>query len=74
MEYVEGFDLNCSFCEPCPRLQLALPAEFALFVIREVLRAFDYAHRVSRTTPRTTALAWFTATVFAFERFDLVRR
>ena len=45
MEYVEGFDLN-QFLRALSKAQLALPAEFALFMIREVLRALDYAHRV----------------------------
>ena len=44
MEYVEGFDLN----EMLRRLTAAkvpLPAEFALFIVREILAGLDYAHR-----------------------------
>lgn len=44
MEYVEGFDLN-QLLRALSKAQLPLPAEFALFVVRETLRALDYAHR-----------------------------
>ncbi len=44
MEYVEGFDLN-QLLRALSKAQLPLPAEFALFVIREALRGLDYAHR-----------------------------
>lgn len=55
MEYVEGFDLN-QFLRALSKAQLALPAEFALFVIREVLRALDYAHRVKDDQGRLLGL------------------
>jgi eukaryotic-like serine/threonine-protein kinase len=45
MEYVEGFDLN-RLLSLCARAKLAIPLQFALFIIRETLRGLDYAHRV----------------------------
>jgi eukaryotic-like serine/threonine-protein kinase len=44
MEYVEGYDLNLLLRQLTQR-KLALPAEFALFIVREVLAGLDYAHR-----------------------------
>jgi serine/threonine-protein kinase len=44
MEYVEGCDLN-QLLRQLSKRRLPLPAEFALFIVREVLRALDYAHR-----------------------------
>ncbi|HJL05722.1 MAG TPA: serine/threonine-protein kinase [Polyangiaceae bacterium LLY-WYZ-15_(1-7)] len=44
MDYVEGFDLH-QLLRRLSKARVPLPAEFALFVIREVLRALDYAHR-----------------------------
>jgi serine/threonine protein kinase len=44
MEYVEGYDLNQLLRQLTER-KLALPAEFALFIAREVLAGLDYAHR-----------------------------
>ncbi len=44
MEYVEGFDLN-EMLRSLSRARVGLPAEFALLVVRETLRALDYAHR-----------------------------
>ncbi len=55
MEYVEGFDLN-QLLRALSKSHLALPAEFALFVIREVLRALDYAHRVKDDEGRLLGL------------------
>jgi eukaryotic-like serine/threonine-protein kinase len=46
MEYVEGYDLN-QLLRELSRRRLPLPAEFALFVVREVLAALDYAHRAT---------------------------
>jgi len=45
MEYVEGFDLN-QLLRALSKSRVALPAEFAVFVVRETLRALDYAHRL----------------------------
>jgi len=45
MEYVEGFDLN-QLLRALSRSKVALPAEFAIFMVRETLRALDYAHRL----------------------------
>ncbi len=44
MDYVEGFDL-ADMLKRLSRGRIPLPAEFAIFVVREVLRALDYAHR-----------------------------
>jgi len=44
MQYVEGFDLN-ELLRRCSRSKTGLPVEYALFVIAEVLRGLDYAHR-----------------------------
>ena len=46
MEYVEGFDLNVLLGK-LSRQRIPLPAEFALFIVREVLSALDYAHRAA---------------------------
>lgn len=48
MEYVEGYDLN-QLLRQLTRRKLGLPAEFALFIIREVLAGLDYAHRARDT-------------------------
>jgi len=44
MEYVEGFDLN-QLLRRLTKRRIGLPAEFALFLVREMLAALDYAHR-----------------------------
>jgi serine/threonine-protein kinase len=44
MEYVEGLDLR-ELLRGCSQKKVPLPVEFSLFVVREVLRALDYAHR-----------------------------
>ncbi len=44
MEYVEGFDLH-ALLRQLSRTKTALPAEFAIFIVREVLGALSYAHR-----------------------------
>jgi len=46
MEYVEGYDLN-QLLRQLSKHKLPLPAEFALFMIREVLAALEYAHRAT---------------------------
>ncbi len=46
MDYVEGYDLN-QLLRQLSRRRFPLPAQFALFVVREVLAALDYAHRAS---------------------------
>lgn len=45
MEYVEGFDLN-QLLRAVSRAKVGLPAEFAILIVRDVLRALDYAHRL----------------------------
>lgn len=44
MEYVEGFDLN-ALLRKCSQAKVALPVEFALGIVCDVLRGLDYAHR-----------------------------
>jgi serine/threonine protein kinase len=44
MEYVEGFDLN-QLLRQLSKHRVGLPADFALFIIRESLKGLDYAHR-----------------------------
>ncbi len=44
MEYVEGYDLN-QLLRRLSDSKTPLPAEFAIFIVCEVLRALDYAHR-----------------------------
>ncbi len=44
MEYVEGFDLN-GLLRKCSQEKVALPVEFALGIVCDVLRGLDYAHR-----------------------------
>lgn len=44
MEYVEGYDLN-QLLRQLSRRRLPLPLPFALFIVRDVLQALDYAHR-----------------------------
>ena len=51
MEYVEGFDLN-QLLRRLSKARIALPAEFALLIVRETLRGLDYAHRVRDTDGR----------------------
>jgi serine/threonine protein kinase len=55
MEYVEGFDLN-QLLRALSKAKVALPAEFALFVVREALRGLDYAHRIKDTEGRLLGL------------------
>jgi len=45
MEYVEGVDLN-RLLGLLSRAQIALPLQFALYIINEALRGLDYAHRL----------------------------
>ncbi|NOY94685.1 MAG: serine/threonine protein kinase [Deltaproteobacteria bacterium] len=44
MEYVEGFDLN-QLLRNLSKSRIPLPAEFAILIVRELLRGLDYAHR-----------------------------
>lgn len=44
MEYVEGFDLHALLGQ-LSRTKTSLPADFAIFIVREVLAALSYAHR-----------------------------
>ena len=44
MEYVEGLDLR-ELLRSCSRKKIPLPVEFSLYIVAEVLRALDYAHR-----------------------------
>ncbi len=55
MEYVEGFDLN-QLLRALSQAKVALPGEFALFVVREVLRGLDYAHRTKDAEGRLLGL------------------
>ncbi|HEX5660942.1 MAG TPA: serine/threonine-protein kinase [Polyangiales bacterium] len=45
MEYVEGYDLN-QLLRAVSRQKIGLPAEFAILIVRDTLRALDYAHRI----------------------------
>ncbi|HEX6244716.1 MAG TPA: serine/threonine-protein kinase [Polyangiales bacterium] len=55
MEYVEGFDLN-QLLRALSEARLGLPAEFALLIIRDVLRGLDYAHRAKDRHGRALGL------------------
>ena len=55
MEYVEGFDLN-RLLGLCARAKLAIPLQFALFIIMETLRGLDYAHRVTDDDDNTLGI------------------
>ena len=44
MEYVEGLDLG-DLLRRCTRQHLALPAEFGLHIVTEMLRGLEHAHR-----------------------------
>jgi eukaryotic-like serine/threonine-protein kinase len=44
MEYIEGFDLN-QMLRMLTKQRIPLGAEFALFIVREMLAALDFAHR-----------------------------
>lgn len=46
MEYVEGFDLN-QLLGLLSRARIALPLQFALYIVVEVLRGLHYAHRLT---------------------------
>jgi serine/threonine-protein kinase len=45
MEYVEGFDLN-QLLRALSQGRIGFASEFAIYVVRELLRALDYAHRL----------------------------
>lgn len=47
MEYVEGFDLN-QLLAKLSKTRTPLPAEYALYIVREMLRGLDYAHRAKQ--------------------------
>jgi serine/threonine protein kinase len=51
MEYVEGFDLH-QLLARCAKARIPLPAEFAIFMVREVLAALDFAHRATDASGR----------------------
>ena len=55
MEYVEGFDLN-QLLRALSESRLGLPAEFAMLIIRDVLRGLDYAHRAKDARGRSLGL------------------
>lgn len=55
MEYVEGFDLN-QLLRALSDSRLGLPAEFAMLIIRDVLRGLDYAHRSKDAHGRSLGL------------------
>jgi serine/threonine-protein kinase len=44
MQYVEGFDLT-ELLRRCSRTKTALPVQYSLLAVSEVLRGLDYAHR-----------------------------
>ncbi len=44
MDYIEGFDLR-QMLGRLTKARIPLPAEFALLIVADVLRALDYAHR-----------------------------
>jgi eukaryotic-like serine/threonine-protein kinase len=46
MEYVEGFDLN-ALLALFTRAKIALPLQFALYIVVETLKGLDYAHRLT---------------------------
>lgn len=46
MEYVEGLDLT-QLLRKLSQKKVPLPVEFAVFVVREVLAALDFAHRAT---------------------------
>jgi serine/threonine-protein kinase len=48
MAYVEGFDLN-QLLRHLSERRISLPAEYALFMVRETLSAIAYAHRAAGT-------------------------
>ncbi len=55
MEYVEGFDLH-QLLVRLSQSKVPLPAEFGLFIVRETLRALDYAHRARDAQGRSLGL------------------
>jgi serine/threonine-protein kinase len=55
MEYVEGFDLN-QLLRALSESKLGLPSEFALLIVREMLRGLDYAHRAKDRSGRALGL------------------
>jgi len=44
MEWMDGLDLR-DLLRQCARRSVALPIDISLFVVREILRGLDYAHR-----------------------------
>jgi serine/threonine protein kinase len=55
MEYIEGFDLQ-KLLVRLSKARIPLPAEFAIFIVRETLRALDYAHRAKDAERKPLAL------------------
>ncbi len=52
MEYVEGFDLN-KLLAGLSRAKVPLPARFAIYIVCEMLRGLDYAHRARDSPARS---------------------
>jgi serine/threonine protein kinase len=55
MDYVEGYDLN-ALLGACSKKNLALPVEFALRIVSEILAGLDYAHRATDDAGRTLGI------------------
>ncbi len=55
MEYVEGLDLN-QLLRRLSQKKVPLPLEFAIFVVREVLSALDFAHRATDASGRALGI------------------
>ena len=55
MEYVEGFDLH-RLLSLCSKSKVPLPPEFALFLVREVVAALDFAHRATDADGRALGI------------------
>ena len=55
MEYVEGLDLN-QLLRRLSQKKVALPLEFAILIVREVLSALDFAHRATDESGRALGI------------------
>ncbi len=55
MEYVEGFDLH-KLLSRVSKARIGLPAEFAVFIVAEVLKGLAYAHRARGADGRALGL------------------
>ncbi len=55
MEYIEGFDVLAMLRE-CAHRQVRVPAEISVYIVKEVLDALDFAHKLGSSTGETLGI------------------